>query len=113
MADVEFAIMESDGAINVLLTRENQALTPKDMGIKVAPEKESQAVIMDGKILDEPLDTLNLSRGWLQGQLEKQGLTAENVYLSRWIPMANLPWIYMRTRYRCPSRRINPSYTHC
>lgn len=83
LADVEFAIMESDGAINVLLTRENQALTPKDMGIKVAPEKESQAVIMDGKILDEPLDTLNLSRGWLQGQLEKQGLTAENVYLGQ------------------------------
>ncbi|MEK5028672.1 DUF421 domain-containing protein [Paenibacillus sp. FSL M7-1046] len=83
LADVEFAIMESDGAINVLLTRENQALTPKDMGIKVAPEKESQAVIMDGKILDEPLDTLNLSRGWLQGQLEKQGLTAENVFLGQ------------------------------
>ncbi|WP_438495489.1 DUF421 domain-containing protein [Paenibacillus sp. IHBB 3054] len=83
LADVEFAIMESDGAINVLLTRENQALTPKDMGIKVAPEKEPQAVIMDGKILDEPLDTLNLSRGWLQGQLEKQGLTAENVYLGQ------------------------------
>ncbi|MEK4064807.1 MULTISPECIES: DUF421 domain-containing protein [Paenibacillus] len=83
LADVEFAIMESDGAINVLLTRENQALTPKDMGIKVAPEKEPQAVIMDGKILDEPLDTLNLSRGWLQGQLEKQGLTVENVYLGQ------------------------------
>ncbi|WP_379148592.1 DUF421 domain-containing protein [Paenibacillus sp. sgz500992] len=83
LADVEFAIMESDGAINVLLTRENQALTPKDMGIKVAPEKESQAVIMDGKIMDKPLDTLNLSRGWLQGQLEKQGLTAENVFLGQ------------------------------
>lgn len=69
MADVEFAIMESDGAINVLLTRENQPLTPKHLGIKVAPERETQAVIMDGEIMDEPLDTLNLSRGWLEGNL--------------------------------------------
>ncbi|WNS45464.1 DUF421 domain-containing protein [Paenibacillus sp. MMS20-IR301] len=83
VADVEFAIMESDGAVNVLLTRENQPLTPKHLGIKVAPERETQAVIMDGKILDEPLDTINLSRSWLQDQLEKQNLTVENVFLGQ------------------------------
>lgn len=63
--------MESDGAINVLLKSENQPLTPKQLGIKVAPEKESQVVIMDGKVLDKPLDTLNLTRSWLDGALEK------------------------------------------
>ncbi|AIQ58482.1 DUF421 domain-containing protein [Paenibacillus borealis] len=83
VADVEFAIMESDGAINVLLTRENQPLTPKHLGIKVAPESETQAVIMDGKIMDEPLDTLNLSRGWLEGELEKLNLNVENVFLGQ------------------------------
>lgn len=83
VADVEFAIMESDGAINVLLTRENQPLTPKHLGIKVAPEQETQAVIMDGEIMDEPLDTMNLSRGWLQGELEKLNLTADNVFLGQ------------------------------
>jgi uncharacterized membrane protein YcaP (DUF421 family) len=83
VADVEFAIMESDGAINVLLTRENQPLTPKHLGIKVAPEKETQAVIMDGKIMDEPLDTMNLSRGWLEGELEKLDLNVENVFLGQ------------------------------
>lgn len=83
VADVEFAIMESDGAINVLLTRENQPLTPKHLGVKVAPEQATQAVIMDGKIMDEPLDTLGLTRGWLQGELEKLNLTAENVFLGQ------------------------------
>ncbi|AIQ52627.1 DUF421 domain-containing protein [Paenibacillus sp. FSL R7-0331] len=83
VADVEFAIMESDGAINVLLTRENQPLTPKHLGIKVAPEKETQAVIMDGQIMDVPLDDLNLTRGWLNLQLEKLGLTVENVFLGQ------------------------------
>ncbi|WP_379152759.1 DUF421 domain-containing protein [Paenibacillus sp. sgz5001063] len=83
VADVEFAIMESDGAINVLLTRENQPLTPKHLGVKVAPEQATQAVIMDGVIMDEPLDTLGLTRGWLQGQLEKLNLTPENVFLGQ------------------------------
>ncbi|WP_379127154.1 DUF421 domain-containing protein [Paenibacillus sp. sgz500958] len=83
VAEVEFAIMESDGAINVLLKKENQPLTAKDLGVKVASEKETLAVIMDGKILDEPLDTLGLTRSWLQGELEKQGLTTENVFLGQ------------------------------
>ncbi|WP_339315291.1 DUF421 domain-containing protein [Paenibacillus sp. FSL R10-2734] len=83
ISEVEFAIMESDGAINVLLKRENQPLTPKHLGIKVAPEKESQVVIMDGKVLDKPLDTLNLTRSWLDGVLEKMGLTVENVFLGQ------------------------------
>ncbi|MCE3200841.1 DUF421 domain-containing protein [Paenibacillus sonchi] len=83
VADVEFAIMETDGAINVLLTRENQPLTPKHLGVKVAPEQETQAVIMDGEIMDEPLDTLGLTRGWLMGKLEKLSLSPENVYLGQ------------------------------
>jgi len=83
VADVEFAIMEPSGDINVLLTRENQPLTPKHLGIKVGPEQESQAVIMDGEIMDEPLATLGLSREWLNTELEKLGLAIENVFLGQ------------------------------
>lgn len=82
-ADVEFAIMEPSGDINVLLTRENQPLTPKHLGIKVAPEQEPQTVIMDGKIMDEPLATIGLSREWLNMELEKLGVAIENVFLGQ------------------------------
>ncbi|TFE23495.1 DUF421 domain-containing protein [Cohnella luojiensis] len=83
VADVEFAVMEPSGDINVLLTRENQPLTPKHLGIKVSPEQEPQAVIMDGKIMDEPLATLGLSREWLNTELEKLGAAIENVFLGQ------------------------------
>lgn len=83
VADVEFAVMEPSGDINVLLTRENQPLTPKHLGIKVGPEQEPQMVIMDGKIMDEPLATIGLSRQWLNTELEKLGVTVENVYLGQ------------------------------
>jgi hypothetical protein len=75
--------MEPSGDINVLLTRENQPLTPKHLGIKVAPEQEPQMVIMDGKIMDEPLATIGLSRAWLNTELEKLGVAIENVFMGQ------------------------------
>jgi uncharacterized membrane protein YcaP (DUF421 family) len=83
VADVEFAMIEPSGEINILLTRQNQPLTPLHLGIKVAPEQEPQAVIMDGKILNEPLATIGLSREWLNTELEKIAVTSENVFLGQ------------------------------
>lgn len=83
VADVEFAVMESSGEINVLPKRELLPLTPKHLGVKVAPEQEPQAVIMDGEIMNEPLATIGLSREWLQTELEKMGIPVENVYLGQ------------------------------
>ncbi|AKG34938.1 DUF421 domain-containing protein [Paenibacillus durus] len=83
VADVEFAIMESSGEINVLLTRENQPLTAKHLGIKVAPEKETQAVIMDGKLMPEALDMMGKTPKWLLDELEKQELNLQDIYLGQ------------------------------
>lgn len=80
IADVEFAVIEPNGGVDVLLTRVNQPLTPNHLGIKVAPEQEPQAVILDGKIMDEPLATIGLNRAWLNVELEKIGVAVENVY---------------------------------
>lgn len=82
-ADVEFAVLEATGDLNVLLKKENRPLTAKDLGIAVAPSKEPQTVIMDGKILDEPLSTIGQSRRWLHTELEKLGVTIENVFLGQ------------------------------
>ncbi|BBH19513.1 hypothetical protein Back11_08580 [Paenibacillus baekrokdamisoli] len=83
MADVEFAIMEPSGDVNILLKRDNQPITPAHLGIKVGPEQEPQAVIMDGKIMNEPLATLGYSRDWLLTELEKTGVAIENVFLGQ------------------------------
>ncbi|MCC3380269.1 DUF421 domain-containing protein [Paenibacillus farraposensis] len=83
VSDVEFAIMEPNGEMDVLLTKENQPLTPKHLGITVAPEKEPQIVIMDGNVMDEPLAVMGLNRGWLDTELEKIGVAVENVVLGQ------------------------------
>lgn len=83
IADVEFAAMEVNGDLSILLTRDKQPLTSNHLGIKVAPEQEPQAVIMDGKVLDDPLNALGLNRGWLLMELEKMGVAIENVFFGQ------------------------------
>jgi len=83
VADVEFAVMEPNGKLSVLLRKENQPLTPKHLGVKVPNEQEPQTVIMDGNIMDEPLATIGLNREWLRAELDKLGVTLENVYLAQ------------------------------
>jgi uncharacterized membrane protein YcaP (DUF421 family) len=83
VADVEFAVMEPNGKLSVLLRKENQPITPKHLGVKVPNEQEPQTVIMDGNIMDEPLATIGLNREWLRTELDKLGVTPENVYLAQ------------------------------
>src|SRR5690625_1366402 len=83
VADVEFAVLEPSGHLNILLKKEQQALTAQDLGIKLAPEKEPQAVIMDGKMLLEPLANLSLNPNWLETELDKLNVSIENVFLGQ------------------------------
>ncbi|EJW15795.1 hypothetical protein PAV_7c01700 [Paenibacillus alvei DSM 29] len=84
VADVEFAMMESSGDVSVLLKNENMPFTPKHLGIKVAPEYEPQAVIMDGQVLEKPLATIGRDKKWLSEQLTALGVKAvQDVYLAQ------------------------------
>ncbi|MEW5594244.1 DUF421 domain-containing protein [Peribacillus frigoritolerans] len=83
VSDVEFAVLDATGDLSVMLKKENQPLTAKDLNLVVASVKEPQTVIMDGEILDEPLATIGRSRGWLHTELDKLGVTIENVFLGQ------------------------------
>ncbi|TJY39639.1 DUF421 domain-containing protein [Cohnella pontilimi] len=83
VADVEFAVMETNGKLSVLLKKSKLPLTASDVGIKTVNEVEPQAVIIDGNIMTEPLSTLGLSPGWLKTELQKVGVAPENVFLGQ------------------------------
>jgi uncharacterized membrane protein YcaP (DUF421 family) len=83
VADVEFAVLEPRGTLSALLKKEYRPLTPKDLQMKVANEKEPQTVIMDGQIVDEALRSAGKSRGWLHIELAKLDLTLDNVFIGQ------------------------------
>lgn len=82
-ADVEFALMEATGEINVLLKSDKKPVTSHDLGIKIAPSSEPQTVILDGNILDEPLANMGSNRGWLKVQLSSMGVSLDNVFIGQ------------------------------
>ncbi|MFD6207878.1 DUF421 domain-containing protein [Peribacillus sp. NPDC060253] len=83
ISEVEFALLEANGDFSVMLKKQNQPLTAKDINLAVAAVKEPQTIIMDGSILDEPLSTIGLNRNWLHTELDKLGVTLENVFLAQ------------------------------
>ncbi len=83
MADVEFAVMESTGEINVFMKSDKKPVTAHDLGIKTAPLAEPQTVVLDGNILNEPLASLGLNKEWLGIELEKMGVSLDNVFLAQ------------------------------
>ncbi|MCB2294236.1 DUF421 domain-containing protein [Clostridium algoriphilum] len=83
LADVEFAVMETTGDINVSLKADKKPVTSYDLGIKVASKSEPQTVILDGNILREGLTNSGLNQRWLKTELENKGVALENVFIGQ------------------------------
>ncbi len=83
LADVEFAVLETTGDISVFMKSDKNPVTVSDLEIKVSPLTEPQTVILDGNILNEPLASLGHNRDWLEIQLEKLGVSLDNVFVAQ------------------------------
>ncbi|MFB6727235.1 DUF421 domain-containing protein [Bacillus mobilis] len=108
VADVEFAVLEPSGELNVLLKKDRQPLTAKDIGLKVPNEKEPQTVIMDGNVLDEPLSSSGHNRAWLHSELEKLGVVIENVFLGQVDSYGQLTIDIYNDKLQMPSPQNKP-----
>jgi uncharacterized membrane protein YcaP (DUF421 family) len=83
LSDVEFAVLEPTGDLNVLLKSDKLPVTPYDVEWKVTPRTEPQTVILDGNILHEPLTEAGLNRNWLHTQLAGMGVALDNVFVGQ------------------------------
>lgn len=108
VAEVEFAVLEPSGELNVLLKKDSQPLTAKDIGLKVPNEKEPQTVIMDGNVLDEPLSASGHNRTWLHSELEKLGVVIENIFLGQVDSYGQLTIDIYNDKLQMPSPQNKP-----
>lgn len=108
IAEVEFAVLEPSGELNVLLKKDSQPITAKDLGLKVPNEKEPQTVIMDGNVLDEPLSSSGHNRAWLHSELEKLGVVIENVFLGQVDSYGQLTIDIYNDKLQMPSPQNKP-----
>ncbi|MCC3357309.1 DUF421 domain-containing protein [Bacillus sp. REN16] len=73
LADVELAVLETNGQLSVMKKAENQPVTPKDLGMKVEEEHMPGLIIIDGHLLERRLNYRGYTKEWLLGEIMKQG----------------------------------------
>lgn len=71
---INYALMEANGKLSILLKPEYLPLTPKDMKIKTQPTSLVANVIIDKKIMKENLKQMNKNENWLLKQIKPNKL---------------------------------------
>ena len=72
--DVEYAILEPNGALTVMKKPGKNPATKEDMHVTPAPAGLPAEVIVDGKIVKKNLPELGITRVQLDDELQKQGV---------------------------------------
>ncbi len=83
LADVEFAIFETNGQVSVLPKSQKRPVNPEDFNISTEYEGVSHSLIIDGQINYDNLNKVGLTEEWLRQKLLKFGINdASNVLLA-------------------------------
>jgi uncharacterized membrane protein YcaP (DUF421 family) len=74
IADVEFAILETNGQLSVIPKSQKRPVSPEDLNIPTKYEGVSLDIIVDGEVSYENLKLANLDVDWLNNTLSKFGI---------------------------------------
>lgn len=79
---VEYAILETDGRLNVIPSPESRPVTAGQMGLEIEDSGYPVMVINNGRVLSKNLRLLGRDENWLKKILRENGLSSpEQVYL--------------------------------
>jgi len=73
--DVEYAILEPSGELNVILKADKRPLTPADINLKPSDYGLPLPVIFDGEVQESNLRKLGRDRAWLKKKLAEKGIS--------------------------------------
>jgi uncharacterized membrane protein YcaP (DUF421 family) len=82
-SDVEYASLDTNGELSVLLKKEKQPLLYGDFFQHQVKLRPIQPVISDGKVDVQSLEKVGYSEEWLIQQLKQRRVRLENVFLAQ------------------------------
>ena len=82
IGDIEYAILETSGQINIILKPEKRNVTIEDMNIKPKYQGLSYDLVIDGQVMYDNLKILNKDYKWLKKQIEKFGYKPEETLIA-------------------------------
>ncbi|SHF58101.1 Uncharacterized membrane protein YcaP, DUF421 family [Caldanaerobius fijiensis DSM 17918] len=69
IADVEFAILETNGTLSVIPKSDKRPMNPNDLNLKPQYEGLPVPVIIDGNVNEANMKEVNIDMDWLKSQL--------------------------------------------
>lgn len=81
IADVYYAILEQNGQLSVILRKECQQPSAKELGLPIKETGISHAVVVDGQIKKEELRASGMTERWLHNTLAARALPLCEVFL--------------------------------
>ncbi|WP_353892223.1 DUF421 domain-containing protein [Proteinivorax hydrogeniformans] len=79
IADVQYAILENNGELSVILKPTKRPLTPEDIGIRPPVTGLPLPLILDGQIQSENLKRAKKDLKWLESLVQKEGYEINDV----------------------------------
>lgn len=81
VADVEYAILETNGQISVIEKPEKRPARPEDFGITPSYEGICYDLVVDGVVMQENLQLLNKDYNWLKSEVGKFNIKPEDALI--------------------------------
>lgn len=104
---VNFAIIEPNGQLSVMLKPEYQPLTPKDMNIQVQDMGLDTILIYDGIIIEKNLKQIKKDKSWLTEQLKTRRINdISEVFIASVSPSGNFYIDKYSDHVDCPDEFI-------
>ena len=81
ISDVQYAIVETNGALSVLLKPEKRPVTTGDASLKPSDNAFKTVLISDGEILKHELENAGMTESQLKAETESRNLQIKNILL--------------------------------
>lgn len=81
LADVSYAIVETNGKLSVLKKNDKQPPDASSLGVVVPDNGIEAVVVSDGEISDFSLSLCGLSKDWVDGVLNGQNININEVFI--------------------------------
>ncbi|WP_129595755.1 YetF domain-containing protein [Anaerophilus nitritogenes] len=98
MADVEFAILETNGDLSVIPKPEKRPVTLGDLNISAPFDGLPITLIIDGKILYDNLQKLQVSKDWLINQLHMYNVADPKEILFSYIDASKNIYVHKKSK---------------
>ena len=79
--DVEYAILETNGELSIILKPDRQNVSLSDLNIDGKYKGIPYELVVDGKIMNENLEKINKTYGWLKNEINKFGYNPEEALI--------------------------------